>query len=397
MIVRMNRIMGRANAIDSLRGGAALAVVLLHAKGMLWVGTSATWAKYGLGFEPNAWLGYLSFPILFGYLGVYLFFVLSGYCIHYRGAHDLAANTDKQLDVKTFALRRFVRIYPVYFAALCVTVLVDSLVISNGLVQLDDNQDRTLFTFLANLLSLQGLFAPTFGSNGVLWTLSLEMHLYAVYPILYYLSRKFDAKRTLIFTLLVSLGYIFIDDLVGIRQRLPAPYGIGPVFLSYWFTWTLGFYLAEVNAGRSSLPAGFYRISLLSALTAIVLVLLGKFTYIHMVDTFFYDSVTTICTAVAFGGLVSWSTTRRGKEFLDGILGRFLAKVGVFSYSLYAIHAPVLLLFKSAIVALGISMETLAPTALGVMVSLVAGLLCFFAVEQWSLKSPVHESGAGMR
>lgn len=397
MIVRMNRIMGRANAIDSLRGGAALAVVLLHAKGMLWVGTTATWVKYGLGFEPNAWLGYLSFPIFFGYLGVYLFFVLSGYCIHYRGAHDLAANTDKQLDVKTFALRRFVRIYPVYFAVLCVTVLVDSLVIANGLIRLDNTQDRTLFTFLLNLLSLQGLLVPTFGSNGVFWTLSIEMHLYAVYPILYYLSRRFDAKLTLIFTLLVSLGYIFIDDLLGIRQRLPSLYGIGPVFLSYWFTWTVGFYLAEVNAGRTRLPAGFYQISLLSALPAIVLVLSGKFAYQQMVDTFFYDSVTTICTAVAFGGLVSWTTTYRGKEFFDGILGRNLAKVGVYSYSLYAIHVPVLLLYKSAIVALGISMETLGPAALGVLASLLAGLLCFFVVEQWCLKAPVHGSGVGVR
>ena len=59
-----------------------------------------------------------------------------------------------------------------------------------------------------------------------------------------------------------------------------------------------------------------------------------------------------------------------------------------FSYSLYAIHVPVLLIFKSAVVVLGVSMVTLGPTALGMLVSLLAAMALFFVVEQWSLKVP---------
>jgi peptidoglycan/LPS O-acetylase OafA/YrhL len=119
----------RLQSIDTLRGIAALVVLLYHARVMLWVGLKETWNQYGLSANPNAWLAYLTIPVTFcGGLAVSLFFVLSGYCIHRRGAKRLANESRPSINLKQFALRRLWRLYPTYIAALLLTVLVDSFV-----------------------------------------------------------------------------------------------------------------------------------------------------------------------------------------------------------------------------------------------------------------------------
>lgn len=120
----------RLNSIDALRGLAAVIIVLYHARGMLWVGTREVWQRYGLSPNVNAWLGYVSLPLstFGGFAALALFFVLSGYCIHRRGARNLSFNSN--LNLKEFALRRLWRIYPTYIAALCFTALVDAYLIT---------------------------------------------------------------------------------------------------------------------------------------------------------------------------------------------------------------------------------------------------------------------------
>ena len=117
--------LGRISAIDALRGLAALSVLVYHARGMLWVGATQTYHHYGLSLNFNAWLGYKTVPFSLGSLGVTLFFVLSEYCIHRRGAQMLANDSCATIDYKAFVIRRFWRIYPTYVVALLLTALVD--------------------------------------------------------------------------------------------------------------------------------------------------------------------------------------------------------------------------------------------------------------------------------
>ena len=72
---------GRLGSIDVLRGAAALGVVLCHTtKGSLFLDS----------FRIAPWVTVLALPAAFGFSGVYLFFVISGFCIHLAWARERA-------------------------------------------------------------------------------------------------------------------------------------------------------------------------------------------------------------------------------------------------------------------------------------------------------------------
>src|SRR4029079_6353157 len=98
--------------VDVLRGIAILLVVVYHSFGSTW-GWWVPWAGWTSDFRsaPNDALIWL-YPVTAAWVGVPLFFVISGFCIHYsflrRG----------QFNAREFVWRRFWRIYPAYFVAL---------------------------------------------------------------------------------------------------------------------------------------------------------------------------------------------------------------------------------------------------------------------------------------
>ncbi len=366
----------RLNSIDALRGLAALIVVTYHARAILWIGLSETWKRYGLTPNLNNWLGYATTPLSLGGLAVALFFVLSGYCIHRNNALALSINPDAKLDIKQFVVRRLWRIYPVYFISLCITALIDLYLITHQSVSIHPGQNNSFFTFIMSLLSLQGLAAPQFGSNGVFWTLALELHFYVIYPLLYYISRKYSATTATSVTLITSVIYIIFDILFGFSKGLPYQSNGVPIFLPYWFTWGFGFYLAEVEAGRASIPKKIWLLSIIGGILTVPAIISE------------YQPLSYFTSTLIFGGLLWWSTTYSGELFWNNFAGKVLAKIGTFSYSLYAIHLPCILMFKFLISPTGENSISLIPALLATLVSIICGYLLFILVEQWSLKLP---------
>src|SRR4029078_684563 len=77
------RPIGRMLTLDAMRGGAALAVVTYHALGVAPRTAQTGW---------EAWVPQVAeFIVHFAFAGIYLFFVISGFCIHLFWARGRAA------------------------------------------------------------------------------------------------------------------------------------------------------------------------------------------------------------------------------------------------------------------------------------------------------------------
>jgi peptidoglycan/LPS O-acetylase OafA/YrhL len=317
-------------AINAWRGFAALLVAYFHCRQITWIGIQQ-FHKTAAGFDLNTVFSYLTFPIAWGSAGVPIFFVISGYCIHRGTARKLLANPAAPFDTGNFLMRRFARIYPVLLAALVLTFVFDTF--SLGFTPVSPKIGTLdLHLFIVNLLSLQGVAGSTFGSNGALWTLSLEVQFYLVYPLLIALRRRIGMKAVLICVGIVNV----VSALVFERHEVV-------LFASYWFSWTLGAWIAEAKAAPDALklPKGSRKLQIAAVLVALLGCVAFKFGQ-YLAFQFW---------AVAFA-LYLYQVL--DKPMRNSLPVRGFSWLGEFSFSLYIVHIPILiflgsLLFRSAL------------------------------------------------
>jgi peptidoglycan/LPS O-acetylase OafA/YrhL len=114
------------SALDAVRGLAALYVVAYHSRLWLWSGVKSD-AGGGIIFHilDVVWQG-----LSFGRFAVLVFFLISGFCIHYRQAKSLSRQPQGggkglPLDLAEYAKRRLRRLYPPLAVALAFTAVVD--------------------------------------------------------------------------------------------------------------------------------------------------------------------------------------------------------------------------------------------------------------------------------
>lgn len=120
-----------------------------------------------------------------GSLGVWLFFVLSGYLITSILLVERSAGGSFGLYAGRFYVRRALRIFPLYYFYLFVNYL---------LVRLSGNEaDDYVFylTYTQNFLLGATQFSDIAGNLGHTWSLATEEQFYLLWPFLvYYLSRR---------------------------------------------------------------------------------------------------------------------------------------------------------------------------------------------------------------
>ena len=172
-------------ALTGLRFLAAFHVVLYHFGGPIFAGAPATVQNLAGS----------------GYLGVSLFFILSGFILTYTYFDP----TQIEFDSRRFWAARFARIYPVYLLGFLIAApfAIKSLV-GAGAIKL------TLSALMA--LTLTQAWAPQTATlwNIPAWSLSVEAFFYAVFPFLAIpLARRLKANR-----LIQAMAVIWLAGLV---------------------------------------------------------------------------------------------------------------------------------------------------------------------------------------
>jgi peptidoglycan/LPS O-acetylase OafA/YrhL len=340
----------RISDIDVFRGIAALVVAALHTREVMWVGLRESWNLHGgRHASPDALLGYLTFPLLWGSIGVPIFFVLSGYCIHRRQALARIRTGTFQLSTANYLLRRFVRIYPVFVGALLLTLLCDS--VSR---HFDPNNPRLgdtgIGAFVANILAIQGITSLSFGTDGPLWTLSVEVQFYVLYPLLLIVMRRFGIMRTLLILMALNIASYFTFQRHG-----------DPLFPSFYVSWYLGVLVAEGEAWgiAPKLIASTERRAILFGLSLVIMCCGCALLFLSAYGAF-------QVWAVAFAVFLIAQLAR--PVALHGPVTRLFRWMGTFSYSIYVVHLPLVVLL-SALVFHSVRQISLAPFCAALLVA----------------------------
>lgn len=159
---------------NSLRGIAALAVVMQHYLGAFWysrqvAGSLANTTVLSPGQLPTPTLSHviMAVPTSWGPFGVALFFLISGFLIPFAFDRRSAAG---------FLVGRIFRIYPLYFAGFTVTIAAIAMSGMWSGRPFPYDLTQVLIHYVPGMRDL--LWSPTI--DGIVWTLEIELKFYVV-------------------------------------------------------------------------------------------------------------------------------------------------------------------------------------------------------------------------
>jgi peptidoglycan/LPS O-acetylase OafA/YrhL len=200
----------RLDILDGLRGLAILLVVWYH-----------VWLVSGQAFGP------FTFIAQAGFLGVDLFFFISGFCLFYPYAR--ASSTGRaQPSTRRFFERRFLKIVPSYLIALFAFVVVYH-------AQFGSAQNLAL-QVATHLTFMHTLSPTTFGTiSGPLWTVGIEVQFYLLFPLIVRWFRRSPV-----------VGYVI---LIGISETYRLSVGALGEGSSFWWINQLPAFFDVFGAG----------------------------------------------------------------------------------------------------------------------------------------------------
>lgn len=299
--------------LDAVRGIAILSVFLFHLYTRVFDIGNFNWQFVEAALSKQQGLTlYIFYIFSYGWIGVPIFFVLSGFVNHWSYLN--ASN----FRISNFFVRRFWRIYPPYLIAL----LYFAFSYNGGLIQTQGLQD-----FIAHLLLVHNLNEDhIFGFNNSFWSIAVEVQFYLLYPLILYARSFVGIKRTLLLAFMLSVSVrVLAVSILGIIAS--DNFFVSEFTLISWFHWVLGAYLAEqYYNGR---PA--FRINTFGTVGLIAVFIV----FSSLKVTFpLSSSMAAFITAILIEKYITSDYS------LPFFLSSWLSPLGLCSYSFYLWHEP---------------------------------------------------------
>lgn len=293
----------RYETLDHWRGLAALSVVLFHLANP-WI------------VQPAPGFGWFAAIAAKGWLGVHLFFVISGYCVGQLALREIRGRKS----VIGFLRGRFLRIFPPYWVACLATaaLAIVAMPFNHMALFVTETAPGALPPSLRVLFDHIFLIDPFFRHKSYLlvaWTLSWEISYYLLAGALVLMGVHRGLR------LAVGLGL-----LLAAAGVLPAVSAVWPA-LAGWSEFMCGTcVLAAHAAEREGRPAWPW----LSAIAGL-----------GIAGTIVPGAASSLTLAAAFA-LLLHVLRRYDAQMARAHSGIWLGWCGTMSYSLYLIHEPVI-------------------------------------------------------
>ena len=294
--------------IDGLRAIAVIPVVLFHAGFVLFDG---------------------------GFVGVDIFFVISGYLITTIILKELGNNT---ISLKNFYERRARRILPaLIFVILITSVLSFIFLTKSELAGYFKSVNATLF-FYSNFYFWKA--TPYFNSEAELepllhtWSLSIEEQFYLIFPITLTFLYFFFRKYIFLFFITGMFLSLLLCQILSIKTG-----GTLNFYFTFSRAWELALgaicsYLTLYKYKQNNFSIAFKN---LYSTTGIILILFSVFYFNRQI---IYPSLYTLVPTIGTALIIMFADK-------DTIIKKFLSfrifvSIGLISYSLYLWHQPLL-------------------------------------------------------
>ena len=271
--------------------------------------------------DPTVYLG-------FGWMGVPLFFVLSGYLLGGQVVHAKLTGAF----LKRFWLRRILRIYPAVWAELVVLLILGTAV--DGLIS-KQGMDSLVFQFLLWVNLPPNMVQPI---NGVWWTLPVELGFYLVLPMLGLFARLAGWRVLLVGAGVLTLAWrgawFLSSDTDNFLTILPILDSLPGVFWTFILGFSLNF-LPSHKTQEQCRRGVVLSMCILLALMQWQLCLNDVYWKGHWILV-----IWTALTAVPITGFVYFlSNPPSGWNWLEN---RYLVWLGHVSFGIYLWHFQVM-------------------------------------------------------
>lgn len=262
-----------------------------------------------------------------GFLGVDVFFVVSGF---------LMAIIYKKGEAKKFFERRAKRLLPAYFATVALTITASLFLVLPS--ELDQVFTQSVYSlFFANNIGfwMQNSYFSKSDFNPLLhlWSLGVEIQFYLIVPVLAYFFRK---SKIFLFSVLLGsfAACVFIVGISPKTSFFMMPFRIWEFLIGF----AIAYYLT-VN--------GVVKHQKLRWLGLIGLLTLCAIPFVHVDGETLnrlqaHPSFYALAVCVATGLVLGFGLP---KLLENNVISRFFAKIGDYSYSIYLVHFPIIVLY----------------------------------------------------